>query len=95
MVVGLASCEEFVMRQRTGKSSEDYPEQDRSGHRGGGGGGEVVDPHSGDHCVDVSYYGNVTYKPATEICCDTVLQKDCQNKRKKVSPLQHLMQAFF
>ena len=78
-VASITSCEEFVMRQR-----REHVHHHQYGEEGSGG-SERVDPHSGDHCVDVSYYANVTYRPTTEICCGTVMEKECKNKQKKVS----------
>ena len=69
------------MRQRR----EHVHHHHKDGEEESGGGSVGVDPHSGDHCVDVSYYANVTYRPSTEICCGTVMEKECKNKQKKVS----------
>jgi len=73
LVVGLAHGEEYVSRQRRAHIGPGH--HDTPGH---------PDLHSGEHCVDVSFWGNLTYEPSQETCCETTLQKHCHDKEEKV-----------
>ena len=77
LAVGLAHGEEYVSRQRRAHIGPGH--QDSQGHP------VHPDLHSGEHCVDVSFWGNLTYEPSQETCCETVLQKHCHDKEENVS----------
>ena len=48
---------------------------------------EVVDLHSGEFCVDVSTYGAVVFEPTSREKCDTIFQKQCEDKNEQVGCL--------
>merc|ERR1712018_411108 len=45
---------------------------------------EVVDLHSGEFCVDVSTFGEVSFEPTPREKCDTTFEKQCETKSEQV-----------
>ena len=76
MLASLVQCEGTLIRQ--GKS---HPGQNNTSD----------DIHNGTHCVDVSYWGNVTKEDYEETCCETILMKKCEEICTRVSSVGILM----
>lgn len=56
----------------------------RSGEHDEGSGDEAVDLHSGQHCTDISHYGEVQYRDKDTVCCNTEFIKNCQERTEEV-----------